>query len=165
MSLYRAVRVEFFFPRVKRLQFLKITMVLALLAFMLFMIAVLKQLPASAPFFSSFEIQYPFAANLFSDFKPFLGLIIFFLSVLWGLFLLDFYFLATSRTIPYLKTGSGKEEKIYYLNFGERIFIQFILYLCFFLFWLFGLMAMKLWVVRLSSHLDFQLSLLKNLTG
>ena len=116
MSLYRAVRVEFFFPRVKRLQFLKITMVLALLAFMLFMIAVLKQLPASAPFFSSFEIQYPFAANLFSDFKPFLGLIIFFLSVLWGLFLLDFYFLATSRTIPYLKTGSGKEEKIYYLR-------------------------------------------------
>src|SRR3989344_5936799 len=91
MSLYRAVRVEFFFPRVKRLQFLKITMVLALLAFMLFMIAVLKQLPASAPFFSSFEIQYPFAANLFSDFKPFLGLIIFFLSVLWGLFLFEFW--------------------------------------------------------------------------
>lgn len=94
-SLFRAARLEFAFPRAVRIKVLKISLLLAL-----------------------FSLALSLLMAIWNTASPlrFLGLFLFFLGPAWLFLLVEFYFLSTSRPVPFIRARMKEEEKVWALD-------------------------------------------------
>lgn len=105
-SLFRAARLEFVLPRTRRIKLLHVSLALVLFAGVLYGLAVIWGAIASNPV--SLRI---------------LGLLLLFLGPAWLLLLVEFYFLANARPVPFLQTRIKDADKTFFLDLegAERL--------------------------------------------
>lgn len=101
-KIYRAVKLEALFPANYRAGIYTIFFVLSIISLALYLIPAFLTIR----FFAETARENVFGAFLL------------FFSVFWFFWLLDFYFLASSRKEPFLIKKDGKENKVYFLDFG-----------------------------------------------
>ena len=114
ISLIRASRIDYFFPYYLRHRLRLVYTMLAVGAG-LFTVIVFLTSSSNLPillesFFGNLDLRFIST--------KFFGLFLFFGSISWLLILVEFYFLSTSRKIPFLINSGNENKKIYYLDFG-----------------------------------------------
>lgn len=113
-KIYRAVRLESLLPRDLLLGFRRIFFILSAVALFLYTASIIF----SFSFFADALKLFPPINHLFFLKENLQGAFLLTSAVFWFFWILDFYFLVTSRPEPFLMKKSEKDEKMYLLDFG-----------------------------------------------
>lgn len=113
-KIYRAVRLEAFFPADYRRKISVVFFICSAISLALFLIPAFLTIR----FFGETARYFGFLNHLSSIKENILGAFLLFSGVFWFFWLLDFYFLASSRKEPFLIKKDDKENQVYFLDFG-----------------------------------------------
>jgi len=112
--IFRAVRLEAVMPRTLRLTVLRALFFIVLVSAAIYGVFYVFSLPI-------FKVASPIIAlpaYVFTLQNKALGIFLVSFGIFWIFWILDFYFLATARAVPFFNKKTEKEIKTYFLDFG-----------------------------------------------
>ena len=113
-KIYRAVKLEAIFPAEHRRKISAVSLIFGLVSLALYLIPALL----SFKFFTGTASYFQFLSYLSFIKDNVLGAFLLFFGVFWFFWILDFYFLSSSRPEAFLIKKGEKENRVYFLDFG-----------------------------------------------